>query len=84
MGEYGAYPKAAHPVETYTNYWAQYVTHSAYTHGVVPMGWDTGAAFDRTSGAQRPNANQHDYQRGQMITRKFEHPGDEAPCKQES
>jgi endoglucanase len=53
MGEYGAYTKAAHPDETYTNYWAQYVTHSAFTHGVVPMWWDTGAIIDRTTGGQK-------------------------------
>lgn len=53
MGEYGAYPKPAHPVDTYTNAWAKYVTHSAFTHGVVPMWWDTGGTFDRTTGAQK-------------------------------
>jgi endoglucanase len=50
MGEYGAYTKSSHPEETYTNYWAQYLTHSAVTHGIVPMWWDTGSMIDRNTG----------------------------------
>lgn len=53
MGEYGAYTKSSHPDETYTNYWAQYLTHSAVTHGIVPMWWDTGAMIDRNTGAMK-------------------------------
>lgn len=51
LGEYGAYTKTSHPDETYTNYWAQYLTHSAVTHGIVPFWWDTGAIIDRNTGA---------------------------------
>ena len=54
MGEYGAYNKPAYPgMDQYRLYWIKYVTHSAYTHGVVPMYWDTGDFFDRTTGAQK-------------------------------
>jgi len=55
MGEYGAYPKGSGPgkgVTTYTNYWAQYTTNEAITHGIVPYWWDTpGGMFDRNTGA---------------------------------
>lgn len=54
MGEYGAYNKPAYPgMNKYRLYWIKYVTHSAYTHGVVPMYWDTGDFLDRTTGAQK-------------------------------
>jgi len=54
MGEYGAYDKPAYPgMDKYRLYWIKYVTHSAYSHGVVPMYWDTGDFLDRTTGAQK-------------------------------
>lgn len=54
MGEYGAYNKPAFPdMDKYRLYWIKYVTHSAYTHGVVPMYWDTGGFFNRSTGAQQ-------------------------------
>lgn len=55
MGEYGAYPKATGPgqgIRTYTNYWAQYTTYEAVSHGIIPYWWDTpGGIFDRDTGA---------------------------------
>jgi endoglucanase len=54
MGEYGAYAKPAYPgMQTYVDYWAQVVTHSAVQHGIVPMWWDTGGLIDRSTGAQK-------------------------------
>lgn len=60
LGEYGVVSRtnvADH--ETYRNYWNEYITKSAYTHGMVPVYWDNGyggnggmALFDRASGAQ--------------------------------
>ena len=60
LGEYGVVSRtnvADH--ETYRNYWNEYITKSAYTHGLVPVYWDNGfggnggmALFDRASGAQ--------------------------------
>jgi len=60
LGEYGVISRnnvAGH--ETYRNYWNEYITKSAYTHGLVPVYWDNGyggnagmALFDRASGAQ--------------------------------
>jgi endoglucanase len=60
LGEYGVVSRtniAGH--ETYRNYWNEYITESAYTHGLVPVYWDNGyggnggmALFDRASGTQ--------------------------------
>jgi len=60
LGEYGVVSRtnvADH--EIYRNYWNEYITKSAYTHGLVPVYWDNGfggnggmALFDRASGAQ--------------------------------
>lgn len=60
LGEYGVVSRtnvADH--ETYRNYWNEYITKSAYTHGMVPVYWDNGfggnggmALFDRASGTQ--------------------------------
>lgn len=60
LGEYGVVSRtnvADH--ETYRNYWNEYITKSAYSHGLVPVYWDNGyggnggmAIFDRASGAQ--------------------------------
>jgi endoglucanase len=51
MGEYGAYNKPNYPgMPPYRRVWAQYVTHSAWLHGLVPMWWDTGEIIDRNTG----------------------------------
>jgi endoglucanase len=52
MGEYGAYNKPNYPgMPPYRKAWAQYVTRSAWLHGLVPMWWDTGEMIDRNTGA---------------------------------
>lgn len=63
VGEYGAYMKTddkgriVYPgMRAYLKDWTQYVTKSIYSHGLVPMWWDTGALFDRTSGTQKDPA----------------------------
>jgi len=54
LGEYGVYQKPKYPdMGKYVDYWAQYITHSAYSHGAVPIWWDTGAVIDRNTGAVR-------------------------------
>lgn len=56
MGEYGASTKSSGPGkgnETYTNYWAGYVTNAAVTRGIVPYLWDTGSIMDRNTGATK-------------------------------
>jgi len=54
LGEYGAYNKPKYPdMNKYRIYWIKYVTHSAYAHGVVPMYWDTGGFFNRSTGAAK-------------------------------
>ncbi len=51
LGEYGAYTKPAYPgMDTYRLSWDRYVTHSAVTHGIVPIYWDTGGLIDRSNG----------------------------------
>ncbi len=60
LGEYGVVSRlnvSGH--ETYRNYWNEYITKSAYTHGMVPVYWDNGfsgdggmALFDRNNGNQ--------------------------------
>lgn len=60
LGEYGVVSRTAvADHETYRNYWNEYITQSAYAHGLVPVYWDNGyggdggmAIFDRASGAQ--------------------------------
>ena len=56
LGEYGAYGKPSHHDDTYRLYWDQYITHSAYNHGMVPMYWDTGGLIDRKTGAVKDTA----------------------------
>lgn len=54
LGEYGAGMKARFPaMDRYRRLWDQYVTHSAYAHGLIPMLWDTGTIIDRVSGKQK-------------------------------
>lgn len=53
LGEYGAGMKAAYPgMDMYRKAWDQYITQSAYRHGLVPVYWDTGGLIDRNTGAQ--------------------------------
>ncbi|HEV6964496.1 glycoside hydrolase family 5 protein [Roseateles sp.] len=60
MGEYGVILKSEYdPAGFYRTEWAKYVTHSAVSHGIVPMWWDNGyqdnhqfGLFNRTTGAQ--------------------------------
>lgn len=60
MGEFGAISRTdVSGAETYRTYWDQYITHSAYTHGMVPVYWDNGATanhsmglFNRSNGTQ--------------------------------
>jgi len=52
VGEYGAYLKPNYPgMAPYRKAWAQYVTRSAWTRGLVPMWWDTGEMIDRNTGS---------------------------------
>jgi endoglucanase len=59
LGEYGAISKTEYdPTMVWRKYWAQYVTHSAFSHGVVPVWWDNGytgnhgmGLMDRNTGA---------------------------------
>lgn len=54
LGEYCAGLKPRFPgMRSYQKDWDAYVTQSAARHGLVPMFWDTGSLFDRTTGAQR-------------------------------
>lgn len=51
LGEYCAGMKARFPgMNRYRILWDEYVTGSAVRHGMIPMLWDTGAAFDRKTG----------------------------------
>lgn len=60
LGEYGAISKTEYdPSGNYRTLWDQYITHSAYIHGLVPMYWDNGytgnyglGLFNRSTGAQ--------------------------------
>jgi len=60
LGEYGVVSRTnIGDHEGYRIYWNEYITRSAYTHGLVPVYWDNGyggnggmALFDRASGTQ--------------------------------
>ena len=60
LGEYGVVSRTnIGDHEGYRVYWNEYITKSAYTHGMVPVYWDNGyggnggmALFDRASGTQ--------------------------------
>ena len=60
MGEYGVILRTEFDsAQRYRIYWDEYVTHSAYQHGVVPVYWDNGypdnhqmGLFNRATGAQ--------------------------------
>jgi endoglucanase len=60
LGEYGAISRNDVPgQEAFQLYWAEYVSNSARTHGLVPVWWDAGlplanhsmGVFDRSTGA---------------------------------
>ena len=51
LGEYCAGMKTRFPaMDRYRKAWDEYVTRSAYSHGIIPMLWDTGGVFDRVNG----------------------------------
>lgn len=51
VGEYCAGMKKRFPgMRPFRDEWDRYITQSAYRHGLVPMLWDTGSLFDRTTG----------------------------------
>lgn len=60
LGEFAASQRSEYDTAgTYRKYWDQYITHSAFTHGAVPMYWDNGSLdnhqsglFNRATGAQ--------------------------------
>ncbi|GGY75873.1 hypothetical protein GCM10007388_05550 [Pseudoduganella plicata] len=60
LGEYAAILRSEYDAAgTHRKYWDQYITRSAFTHGLVPMYWDNGytdnhqsGLFNRATGAQ--------------------------------
>ena len=51
LGEYAASLRTEYdPSGKYRTYWDQYITHSAFKHGVVPMYWDSGVTSNHASG----------------------------------
>ena len=59
LGEYGVIKRSQPGAETFRLAWNRTITHSAWTHGLVPVYWDNGATgkdsmglFDRRTGAQ--------------------------------
>lgn len=40
----------AHKTGKYRTFWDEYITRSAYQHGIVPMYWDNGPASNHSSG----------------------------------
>lgn len=51
LGEYAASLRTEYDTtQKYRNYWDQYVTRSAYQHGLVPMYWDNGYLSNHNSG----------------------------------
>ena len=60
LGEYAASLRSEYDTPgKYRQYWDQYITKSAYQHGLVPVYWDNGPTgnhqsglFDRSTGAQ--------------------------------
>lgn len=54
LGEYSAGLKPRFPgMRRYQKDWVAYVTRSAFRHKLVPMYWDTGSLFDRTTGVSK-------------------------------
>jgi endoglucanase len=60
LGEYAAISRTEYdPAGTYRKYWDQYITHSAFAHGAVPMYWDNGYTANHQSGLfNRSNGTQ--------------------------
>jgi endoglucanase len=57
LGEYGCGMKRQYPgMDRYRKYWNEYITGSAFRHGLVPVYWDTGGMFDRVTGAPKDGA----------------------------
>lgn len=53
LGEYGSGMKPQYPgMDVYRKLWNAYITRSAYSHGLIPMYWDTGGLFNRKTGNQ--------------------------------
>jgi endoglucanase len=51
MGEYGAMLRSEYDsTERYRIYWHEYITRSAYQHGLVPVYWDNGYTDDHQMG----------------------------------
>ena len=51
LGEYAASLRSEYdPAGKYRTYWDAYITHAAYSHGIVPMYWDSGATSNHASG----------------------------------
>lgn len=51
LGEYAAMLRTEYDAAgTYRKYWDQYITRSAFTHGLVPMYWDNGSLENHQSG----------------------------------
>ncbi len=54
LGEYGSGLKARFPgMRSFRDDWDRYITRSAARNGLVPMYWDTGGLFDRTTGSKQ-------------------------------
>lgn len=54
LGEYSAGLKPRFPgMRRYQKDWVEYMTRSAFRHKLVPMYWDTGSLFNRTTGAPK-------------------------------
>ncbi len=54
LGEYCVALKPNYPgMANYRDDWMRYVTLSAVSHGIIPMVWDTGQLFDRSTGRQK-------------------------------
>jgi len=54
LGEYCAGLKAKYPgMRSFQLDWDRFVTESAHRYGLIPMFWDTGSLFQRTTGAQQ-------------------------------
>jgi endoglucanase len=54
LGEYCAGMKKRFPgMDEYRKVWDEYVSRSAYSHGLIPMLWDTGEILDRITGAPK-------------------------------
>ncbi len=54
LGEYACGMKQKFPgMDAYRKLWDAYITKSAFNHHVIPMYWDTGGLFNRSSGLSK-------------------------------